>query len=170
MNQAFEEARFIVKNINWEYEEPDRPSHSVLLYEFLRRGALFYDYINKDSKRPVVFSAADMCSLKIPINILEVCDELNEIKNEWLVKSTCKNFLEWAYLIGENVPVALNFQELYTPIIKLFVRGGRIRYQHGELVCGRIGRSRSISMDISTAKQKDISDKTLNEIDECWDN
>ncbi|RJG21441.1 hypothetical protein [Paenibacillus thiaminolyticus] len=125
MNQALEKARFIVKNINWEFEEPNRPSHAVLLYEFLRRGSLFYDYINRDSSRPAVFSAAEMCNIKLPIDIYEICDELNQIKDECLVKSTCKNYLEWAYLVGENIPVALNFQELYIPIIKLFYRGGK---------------------------------------------
>lgn len=99
------------------------------MYKFLRRGSIFYDYINRESSRPAVFSAAEMCNIQVPINI------------------------------------AFKFQELYVPIIKLFSRGGRIRYQNGELTCGSIGRSRSISTDISSAEPKDISDEILDEID-----
>lgn len=168
MNQTFEKARSIVKNINWGYEEPNRPSHSILLYEFLRRGSLFYDHIHRDSNRLAVFSAADMCNIKLPINVLEVCDELNQIQNEWLVKSTCKNYLEWAYLIGENIPTAQVFQDLYVPIIKLFSRGGRIRYHHADLFCGNSARSRIIPIELSQVEPKDISDKLLDDIDDKW--
>lgn len=166
MNQIFEKARFVIKNIDWGYEEPNKPSHTVLLYEFLRRGSLFYDFINRDpNRRPAIFSASDMCDIKVPIDIYEFCDELNQIQDEWLVKSTCKNYLEWAYLAGVSEPVALKFQELYVPIIKLFSRGGRIRYHNGELTCGSSGRSRIVSTDMSIVEPENISDRTLDELD-----
>ncbi|MFA4136149.1 MULTISPECIES: hypothetical protein [Brevibacillus] len=169
MNQMFEDARTIIRNINWENEEPNKPSHGILIYEFLRRGSQFYDFIDHEpNKRLAVFSAADMCGIKLPIEIYEYCDELNEIKDEWLVKSACKSYLEWAYLSGENESVALKFQGLYVPIIKLFSRGGRIRYHNGELTYGRAARSRIISVEMSTVEPEDISEKTLDKLDTNW--
>ncbi|MFB6367266.1 hypothetical protein ACFCP7_25110 [Paenibacillus elgii] len=169
MNQVFEDARTIIRDISWENDEPNRPSHGILLYEFLRRGSQFYDYIDKEpSKRLAVFSAADMCGIKLPIEIYKYCDELNLIKDESLVKSACKNYLEWAYLSGEKETVALKFQGLYVPIIKLFSRGGRIRYHNGELTYGRAARSRIISVEMSTVEPEDISDKTLDKLDADW--
>lgn len=166
MNQMFEDARTIIRDINWENEEPNKPSHGILLYEFLRRGSQFYDFINQESnKRLAVFSAADMCGIKLPIEIYEYCDELNEIKGEWLVKSACKSYLEWAYLSGENESVALKFQGLYVPIIKMFSRGGRIRYHNGELTYGRAARSRIVSGEMSMVEPEDISEKTLDKLD-----
>ncbi len=165
----FEEARTNIRNINWESEEPNKPSHGILLYEFLRRGSQFYDFIDREpKKRLAIFSAADMCGIKLPIEIYEYCDELNEIKDEWLVKSACKSYLEWAYLSGKNESVALKFQGLYDPIIKLFSRGGRIRYHNGELTCGSAARSRIISVKMSTVEPEDISQRALDKLDINW--
>lgn len=165
----FEEARTIIRNINWENEELNKPSHGILLYEFLRRGSQFYDFIDREpNKRLAVFSAADMCGIKLPTEIYEYCDELNDIKDEWLVKSACKSYLEWAFLSGENESVALKFQGLYVPIIKLFKRGGRIRYHNGELTYGRAARSRIIPVEMSTVEPEDISEETLDKLDINW--
>jgi len=167
LNQIFEDARSIIRNINWDNEETDKPSHGILLYEFLRRGSQFYDFMDQEpNKRLAVFSAADMCRIKLPIEIYECCDELNKIKDEWLVRSACKSYLEWAYLCGENEPIALKFQGLYVPIIKLFSRGGRIRYHNGALFCGRAARSRIIPIELSTVEPEDISEKNLDNIDD----
>ncbi|WP_019533946.1 hypothetical protein [Paenibacillus ginsengihumi] len=166
MNRTFEEARAMIRNIHWNREEPNKPSHGILLYEYLRRASQFYDFIDQEpNKRLAVFSAADMCGIKLPIEIYAFCDELNDIQNEWLVKSACKSYLEWAYLSGENESVALQFQGLYVPLIKLFGRGGRIRYHHGELTSGRTARSRIISVEMSTVEPEDISEETLDKHD-----
>ncbi|WP_128102041.1 hypothetical protein [Paenibacillus sp. DCT19] len=150
-------------------EEPNRPSLGILLYEFLRRSSQFYDFINQEPrKRLAIFSAADMCDMKLPIDIYDYCDELNEIKDESLVKSACKSYLEWAYLSGENESVALTFQDLYVPIIKLFSRGGRIRYHNGELVYGWAARARIIPLEMSAVEPEDISDTTLDLLDNDW--
>lgn len=69
----------------------------------------------------MVFSAADICKIEVPINIIETCVELEQVENEWLVKSTCKNYLEWSYLVGQNISTALNFQDLYVPMLFGFV-------------------------------------------------
>ncbi len=109
-----------------------------------------------------------MCDMKLPIDIYDYCDELNEIKDESLVKSACKSYLEWAYLSGENESVALTFQDLYVPIIKLFSRGGRIRYHNGELVYGWAARARIIPLEMSAVEPEDISDTTLDLLDNDW--
>ncbi|MGO4786534.1 hypothetical protein AB4124_03690 [Paenibacillus sp. 2KB_20] len=169
MNQLFEDARTIIRSINWEKEELNRPSHGVLMYEFLRRASQFYDFINQEPrKRLAIFSAADMCGIQLPIDIYNYCDELNEIKDESLVKSACKSYLEWAYLSGKNESIALTFQDLYDPLIKFFNRGGRVRYHNGELVYGWAARARIVSTEMSMVELEDISDSTLDKLDKDW--
>lgn len=65
----------------------------------------------------------------------------------------------------EGVPIAVQFQELYLPIIKLFERGGRIQYDKGLLIIGGLTCSRFVSLESSLFEPEDISDSYLDEID-----
>ncbi|MNZ90708.1 hypothetical protein D3C78_1096770 [compost metagenome] len=104
----------------------------------------------------------------MPIDIDDLCDELNEIKNESLVKLACKSYLEWAYLRGENEPVAIRFQYLYDPIIQMFARGGRIRLYKGELAYGWAVRPKIVTTELSSVEPEDISDSALDKLDIDW--
>lgn len=166
MNEKFEAARLTIKKINWGFQESNKPSHSKLLFEFLRRGSLFLDFLSVDeNSRPAVFSASEKSDIHLSIDVVKICSELELIKNESLVKWTCLNYLEWAFLADQNIPIALEFQNLYEPVIKLFERGGKIRYHHGELVCGKIGWSRNLSAKFSLYQPEDIRDEVLDEMD-----
>lgn len=63
------------------------------------------------------------------------------------------------------MPIAVQFQELYSPIIKLFERGGKIQYDKGLLIIGGLALSRFVSSDYSLSEPEDIRDSYLDEID-----
>ncbi|SFF33326.1 hypothetical protein SAMN04487969_1272 [Paenibacillus algorifonticola] len=165
MNKIFEEAKCIIQDINWSHREFNRPSYVILLSEHLRRGSLFYDYFHKDSMRTLVYSATKLADIQLPANISDNCEELTRTIELRFVRQMCTHYLEWAYLIGEGVPTAVKFQELYVPMMKLFERGGRIQYHHGQLIIGGISRSQFIPSDFSQVESKDTSDSYLDYID-----
>ncbi|WP_438496261.1 hypothetical protein [Paenibacillus sp. IHBB 3054] len=165
MNKVFEEAKCIIRNIDWSHIEFKRPSYVVLLSKHLRRSSLFYDYFHKDSMRIIVFSAMELIDMQLPKNILDECTESLQNVKGIFVREVCIQYLEWAYLIGEGVPIAVQFRELYLPIIKLFERGGRIQYDKGLLIIGGLTCSRFVSLESSLFESEDISDSYLDEID-----
>lgn len=168
VGQTFEEARKRIRNINWEYEDDFRPSHPLLAAEFFRRGNLFLDYIHKDpDSRFTVFSAIHEIGADLPINIKETCPELEQITIGWTAQYFCTFYLEWAYLVDQGEPIAVQFQDLYDPIIKLYERGGRIYYHHHELICGGSGFSRNLA-NFRDIPPKDIRDEALEEEDKVW--
>lgn len=169
MNERFESTREQIMNIDWSNEEPDKPSHAILLFEFYRRRAIFLDQLSiETTQRRAFFSAAKESEIEISIDIEAMCPELELIKNEWLVKWTCLFSLEWAYLIDQKIPIALKFHDMYNPIIDLFKRGGRVRYHHADIICGKIGRSRIPSSSLSEYESRDISNEVLDIMDNAW--
>lgn len=169
MNERFESTREQIMNIDWSNEESDKPSHAVLLFEFYRRRAVFLDHLSiETAQRRAFFSAAKESNIELPIDIGAMCPELELIKNEWLVKLTCLFSLEWAYLIDQEIPIALKFHDMYNPIIELFKRGGRVRYHHADIICGKIGRSRIPSSSLSEYESRDIRSEVLNKMDNAW--
>ncbi|MCM3172054.1 hypothetical protein [Paenibacillus sp. MER 99-2] len=165
MNKVFEEAKGIIQNIDWSHIEFKRPSYIVLLSEHLRRSSLFYDYLHKDSMRTIVFNPMELIDMQLPEKVLEKCMESLQNVEGIFVREVCKHYLEWAYLIGEGVPIAVQFKELYLPIIKLFERGGRIQYDKGLLIIGGLTCSRFVSSESSLFEPEDISESYLDVID-----
>ncbi|MEK3849011.1 hypothetical protein BK143_11710 [Paenibacillus peoriae] len=169
MYKKFEETRIRIKNIDWLNKEEDKPSHAILLFEFYRRRAIFLDHLSISTPvRRAFHSAAKESGIQLPVDIEAICHELELIKDDWLVKWTCLFSLEWAYLIDQKNPVALQFQDMYDPIIELFKRGGRVQYHHADIICGRLGRSRIPSSSLSSYEPKDIRNELLDEMDNAW--
>lgn len=167
MGPTFEAARMRVSKINWEYEDEYRPSHVLLVEEFIRRGHVFLDYIHKyPDRRVAVYSAANVIGAKLPIDLEETCLELNQIYGT--ASAICTFYLEWAYLLDQKVPVALQFHDLYEPIMKLYERGGRISYREYELVCRANGWPRNSAMILRNVPPRDIRDEALEEYDNAW--
>jgi hypothetical protein len=168
MGQHFEKAKKRIKDIYWHYKDDYRPSHAVLVVEFIRRGNVFLDYCKKDCNRRVaIFSAAQVIGADLPIDMKEVCKELNVIGGGTALV-ICSFYLERAYLVDQEVPEAMQFQDLYEPIIKLFERGGRVFYRHNELVCGGYGWTRNSALILRDSPPFDIGDKALIEEDNKW--
>lgn len=55
MNERFESTREQIMNIDWSNEEPDKPSHAILLFEFYRRRAIFLDQLSIETTQRRAF-------------------------------------------------------------------------------------------------------------------
>ncbi|MGO4532716.1 hypothetical protein AB4Z30_26835 [Paenibacillus sp. 2TAF8] len=165
MNSNFEQARKRIKNINWDNKSLDKPSHTILVTEFIRRGNIFLDFNSKDDNRRAVFNATEVIDYEIPAHIKEGCNGLIEANVDWITEYLCTFYLEWAYVLDKQMPIALKFQDLYDPIIKLFERGGRISYHHNELVCGKHAWPRNSGLITRELPPQDIKDDVLDAID-----
>lgn len=165
MNTNFKQANERIKNINWENKNVDKPSHAILVTEFIRRGNVFLDFNSKDDNRRAIFNAAEIINFDIPAQIKEECNKLLNLNLDWVTEYLCTFYLEWAYVVDKQIPIAMKFHDLYDPIIKLFERGGRISYHHNELVCGRDAWSRNSGAILRGVPPQDIRDEVLDALD-----
>jgi hypothetical protein len=162
LNQAFTR----IEQINWNDTQYDKPSYTILVHEFIRRGNIFRDVYDKDNtKRLAIFSAAQIINASIPKDIQRFIDDINLIKHGWTIKLVCEYYLEWAYLVDIENEVAIEHSDLYEPIIKLFERGGRISYHQNELTCGKAGWPRNCYSVPRKVFIEEINDKILDNID-----
>ncbi|MEY8747012.1 hypothetical protein AB9M62_48600 [Bacillales bacterium AN1005] len=166
MNSNFEQASERIKNINWENNGVDKPSYAILVTEFIRRGNIFLDFNSKDDNRRAVFNAAEIINFDTPAHIKEECNGVVNANVDWVTEYLCAFYLEWAYVIDKQMPIALEFHDLYDPIIKLFERGGRISYHHNELVCGKHAWPRNSGAITRELLPQDIRDKVLDALDD----
>ncbi|NFS28758.1 hypothetical protein FDF12_09885 [Clostridium botulinum] len=155
-----------IKNINWNNTLHDKPSHIILVNEFIKRGNVFRDVYDKDNtKRLAVFSAAQTINASIPEDIQRFIDDVKLIEHGWTIKAVCEYYLEWVYLVEVGDEVAIKYNTLYEPIIKLFERGGRISYHNQELICGKVGWPRNCYFVPRKNFIEEISDEILDNID-----
>lgn len=128
-----------IEQINWNNTQENKPSYTILINEFLSRGNTFRDiYERENTTRLAVFSAAQIINASIPEDIHAIIDNKDLVKHGWTMASLCQYYLEWSYLIDMKNEVAIEYRDLYEPIIKLFERGGKISYHQNELICGRV--------------------------------
>lgn len=79
-----------------------------------------------------------------------------------LMKLLSIHYLRWCSLLDRGNLIALQFPDIYEPMIKLFERGGgQINTHHHELVGGFGAFSRSIDARRGSMKPFDISDHAL---------
>lgn len=161
----FEKAKKRVRNINWEIKNYDKPSHAVLVTEFIRRGNIFLDSNSIGDNRRAIFNAVEIIQFDVPSHIKENYIEQDNVNIDWVVEYLCTYYIDWAYAVEQEIPIALKFHDLYDPIIKLFERGGRIGYHHNELICGTRGWPRNSGAITRDLLPQDISDETLNALD-----
>ncbi|MBN3522630.1 hypothetical protein [Paenibacillus apiarius] len=86
MGDIIEKSRARIRNINWNYENSDKPSSYVLVSEFIRRGNDFLDFHSKDNNRRAVFNAAEIAVGDLAINIKEICPELDQVDGDWVTE------------------------------------------------------------------------------------
>lgn len=155
-----------IDQINWNKSQCDKPSHKILVQEFIRRGNIFRDiYDSENTKRLAVFSATKTIDETIPKDIQRIIENKNLIEHGWTIAELCEYYLEWSYLSDMNNEVAIKYSDLYEPIIKLFERGGRLSYHQNELICGKVGWPRNCYYLSREVFIEEISDKILDNID-----
>ena len=97
-------------NLNNSYDIY-RKSDLILAKEYIRRAALFMDYLGKDCKF-ISFRAADILNKTQIIDFKLVCPQL-EMLDSRSEKNICKYHLEWIYLAEHEDLLALKFEDLY---------------------------------------------------------
>ncbi|MFD2408566.1 hypothetical protein [Paenibacillus rhizoplanae] len=165
MKTNFEQAKKRILNIDWNLVSIDKPSHVILVTEFIRRGNIFLDFNSKDNNRRAIFNASEIIDFSMPETIKEENSRFISVNLDWTTEYLCDFYLEWSYAMDNEVPIALQFHDLYDPIIKLFERGGRISYHHNELVCGNHAWARNSGAITRDIPPQDISDEALDRID-----
>ncbi|MCK6076723.1 hypothetical protein [Paenibacillus silvae] len=110
-------------------------SHHVLIKEYLRRVNVFLDKLNVFPDRYPLFSFAKLIGRKIDANVYRACPELDTLNNSYM-KAICYSYLEVCELIDQGVDDAIQYADLYDPMLKFFERGGSFTIRKGELVLG----------------------------------
>ena len=134
MGEIFNHALKRINAIDWDKIGISvKASNGMLVREYLRRATLFIHSLSLKSNYPF-FSAAEAIGKKPQINIIKSCSVLEILDNK-LLRGWCECYLEWAALADEGELTALENQDLYEPLIKLFERGsGKFNIHHGELI------------------------------------
>lgn len=167
MYERYSKALHYVDRIDLDKSDnTPRKSNGILGREYLRRAALFLQYISTDHKYPF-FRAADVLNRENVVDFSKACPRLLMLQSRD-PKSMCKYYIEWAALADEGVPLAVQFADMYEPAIKLIERGVRLWLHHQFLEIGT-GNSIDLSNGIriyASESPIDISDSTLNGYDQ----
>ncbi|WP_027088401.1 hypothetical protein [Cohnella panacarvi] len=140
-----------------------RQSHHVLISEYFRRVNAFLDAFGAHTDKYPIFSIAKVLEKNVDTNIYDLCPNLHEI-NHVYVKAICYGYLEIYALADEGVSEAIEFIDLYEPMIKLFERGGSFGIRQGELLVGRSSYPLKYWRELHIPLH-DISDSALNRVD-----
>lgn len=142
-----------------EYE-----ADSVLIAEYYRRVGVFLQSISEEATS--VYMGMDML---IGYKFAEDgWDDFHERfprfkpLNNWMMKLLCMHYLRWCSLIDAGEEKALQFPDVYEPMIVLFERGGGgISTYHGELVGGFGAFSKTIHSNRGDKAPYDIGEEAL---------
>lgn len=110
-------------------------SHHILISEYLRRVNAFLDKLSVFPDRYPLFSFAKMLGREIDADVYNACPKLNTLQNTYM-KAICYSFLEVSELTGRGIEEAIQYADLYEPMLKFFERGGSFTIRKGELVVG----------------------------------
>jgi hypothetical protein len=164
MDKRYNEVVYRISRINWRnIGLVEKKSNVALAKEYIRRAALLVKTYSLNVKFPF-YSAAQAIGKSQQIDIVGICPQLENLDNAF-VKRFCECYLEWAFLTDTKEPAAIQFCDLYEPLIKLFERGGTIGLHHGEVVVGRYAFPLVHWSSLALEEPIDISDSGL----EIWD-
>jgi hypothetical protein len=138
-------------------------SHHVLIREYFRRINVFLDTLGINVDKYPIFSITKVLEKALDDNIFSICPNVNEVNNLY-VKAICFSYLEISELADEGVSEAIDYIDLYEPMIKFFERGGIFSIRQGEMIVGSSSYPlkywRNLSIPIN-----DISDASLDKVD-----
>lgn len=142
-----------------EYEADAR-----LIAEYYRRVGVYLQFISKEVTS--IYVGMDLLlGYKMADNewdeLLVTAPNYKKI-DFYLMKLLSMHYLRWCSLLDSGNNIALQFPDIYEPMMKLFERGGgRISTHHHELVGGFGAFSRSIDSKRGDKNPIDISGKAL---------
>lgn len=162
MNEQLINAIKRVSNIQWEkvgYIE--RVSNMALVKEYLRRVALLIKTHSLNVRYPF-FDASEAIGKTQHLDLIKICPQLGTVTNTF-IKRICECYLKWAILVDEKEPVAVQFSNLYEPLIMIFERGGTVGRHHGDIIAA-FGVLPVPNIDCMSKQDPiDISEKGLEE-------
>lgn len=160
MNKRFNDAIQRISEIRWgEMGEIEKKSHVALAKEYIRRAALLIQSCSLNTKFPF-FNAAQAVGKNPKIDIEKVYPQIGNIENVF-ARRVCECYIEWSILVDLREPIAIQFCDLYEPLIILFERGGTIGLHHGEVVVGKYAFPLGNPSSIALEDPIDISDSGL---------
>lgn len=164
MSKFFDKEVKRLSEINWQNIRDDsKISNLILVKEYLRRAALFIRTCSINARLPYI-DAAKSYGKNLEIDLAKTCPQLDNISNTFF-KQTCICCLKWAILADEGEPIAIQFHDLYEPLIKLFERGGLFRLHNGEIFVGNSSFGIPIKDYLIQQEPYDISDNALDKVD-----
>ena len=123
MSKYFDKLVKRLSEIDWQNIRDDgKISNLILVKEYLRRAALFIGTCPINARLPYI-DAAKSYGKDLEIDLTNTCPQLDNLSNTFL-RQTCICCLKWAILADKGEPIAIQFHDLYEPLIKLFERGG----------------------------------------------
>ncbi|KQX51359.1 MULTISPECIES: hypothetical protein [unclassified Paenibacillus] len=105
-----------------------------LVREYFRRLAVFLDYLSVGSNYPYI-DPVKLINREASINyddVLEICPNVNKAPNG-VTKALCVTHVIWRSIADEGDPIAIEYKDLFKPLIILFQRGGTWHTHHGML-------------------------------------
>lgn len=125
-NTDFEKVKKI-ERANIEYV-----NDMMLLKEYIRRVALFADFLSLNIRNPI-FNAASVIKNESEINFDIVCQKIKNIESG-VIRVICEYYIEWSDLIDKKDNIAVKFSDLYEPALKILERGGMFGIRQGDFV------------------------------------
>lgn len=110
-------------------------SSHVLIKEYFRRVNQLLNEMDTSINQYPLFSFAKILGKGIDEKVYRACSKLDTIQNSY-VKVICCGYLEVSELADQGVDEAIQYLDLYEPMIKLFERGGSFIIRQGEMVVG----------------------------------
>lgn len=154
-----------INSIDWNnIKSSEKISNAILVREYLRRATSFIYSVQVSVKYPF-FSAAKAIGKELVIDIGRLCPILENPDNS-LYRGLCQFFLEWCTLADAGDSIAIEHEDLYEPIVKLFERGGgRFCIHHGELIIDSAAFPLKYWYSNISAEPMDINDAALDKYD-----
>lgn len=160
LNKAIER----LSSISFEdIETKSKESYHVLIKEYFRRANLFLDAMDTSIDRYPIISFAKILGKSVDEKVYQACPNLGTLKNPY-IKAICYCYLEISDLADQAVNEAMEYIDLYEPIIKFFERGGSFTIRQGEMLVGSSAYPLLYWRDLNIPIQ-DISDEALNNMD-----
>lgn len=125
-----------INNIDWQrkIDYMDKNSNLILAKEYIRRAASFAQYISQDLKN-AFFRAGSIYNDGFTIDIDKLCPVLSN-KGGLNHFGICRYYIEWIDLVIKGYPLAVQFEDLYEPIIKLCERRVHMKMHKGDFEIG----------------------------------
>lgn len=114
-------------------EENSLKSFHVLIKEYLRRVNQFIYKMDVSVDHYPLFSFAKTLGKAIDEKVYRAYSKLDMIQNPY-VKVICYGYLEISELADQGVNEAIQYIDIYDPMIKFFERGGSFTIRQGEMV------------------------------------